>query len=391
MKNAPRARRCATQYDDLEAEYAEAEDLPDEIDRRLGEIEQALEVFDNRPMSFEPEQMARAGVFVSIDIEGRLLVQRGYVRPEDEVAANPDGEDVGGVDSGGVITMGGEAAQSGEDDSDAEVIKPLPERLITELTAYRTLALRDAVAANPHIAMTALLHKLVQDCFGVHVSGCALEARVREVHLAAQSSDLGDSPSAKSIDDRHEAWKADIPLDEDDDRLWTWLDQLDEASRQALLAHCVSFGINALYERPNPYSGMGVSQHGLERRLREADRLTRMTELDLVEAGWRPTVENYLGRVTKSRILEAVREGAGDAAADLIAHLKKGEMAKEAERLLADSGWLPEPLRMVEPDDAAENNGDAQDENDIPLPAFLVGEDDNGGDADQDPEMVAAE
>ena len=56
-------------------------------------------------------------------------------------------------------------------------------------------------------------------------------------------------------------------------------------------------------------------------------------------------MNNYLGRVTKARVLEAVREGAGDRAAQLIEHLKKGDMAKEAERILADSGWLPEPLR----------------------------------------------
>jgi ParB family transcriptional regulator, chromosome partitioning protein len=31
----------------------------------------------------------------------------------------------------------------------------------------------------------------------------------------------------------------------------------------------------------------------------------------MVETGWRPTVENYLGRVSKVRILEAVREGRG--------------------------------------------------------------------------------
>ena len=44
-------------------------------------------------------------------------------------------------------------------------IKPLPDRLVTELTAHRTLALRDALADNPHVAMTALLHKLVSDTF----------------------------------------------------------------------------------------------------------------------------------------------------------------------------------------------------------------------------------
>jgi len=174
-----------------------------------------------------------------------------------------------------------------------------------------------------------------------------------------------------------------MPL-HDEDALWAWLDRLDEASRQALLAHCVSFGVNALFERPSPYSGTGISQHGLDRRLHEADRLARVTGLDLVESGWRPTVANYLGRVTKLRILEAVREAVGEGAAQLIDHLKKGDMAKEAERLLADSGWLPEPLRMADgeltPDQAS--HGESED-----LPDFLAGDTEEDG-AEQ---MVAAE
>ncbi len=60
-------------------------------------------------------------------------------------------------------------------------------------------------------------------------------------------------------------------------------------------------------------------------------------------------MENYLGRVSKPRILEAVREAKGEAAAQLIDHLKKGDMAKEAERMLEGTGWLPEPLRLSEP------------------------------------------
>jgi ParB family chromosome partitioning protein len=105
--------------------------------------------------------------------------------------------------------------------------------------------------------------------------------------------------------------------------------------------------VNALYERPNPHSGSGVSEHGLQVRFAQADRLARATGLDMVDAGWRPTFGNYLNRVSKPRILEAVREGAGERAAQLIGHLKKGDMAREAERLLADSGWLPS--RSVSP------------------------------------------
>src|SRR3546814_8338677 len=91
--------------------------------------------------------------------------------------------------------------------------------------------------------------------------------------------------------------------------------------------------------------------------MKHADALAQVVDLDMVAAGWTPTVESYLGRVTKPRILEAVRDGKGDREAQLIEHLKKGDMAKEAERLLAGSGWLPEPLRtatdqpvLIEPD-----------------------------------------
>ena len=248
-----------------------------------------------------------------------------------------------------------------------------------ELTAHRTLALRNAVAENQHVAITALLHSLVLDTFGQRSATGCVEAFVRHVHLPAQDADLKDSPAARAVDERHATWKGDIPLG-DDQTLWVWLDGLDDASRQALLAHCVSYGINALFERPNPY-GSGVSQHGLDQRLREADRLARATGLDMVDAGWRPTVDNYLGRVTKSRILEAVREGAGEQAAQLIDHLKKGDMAKEAERLLVDSGWLPEPLRLSG-DDAPATQPDESEEAD--LPEFLAGGDEEDSPAAND-------
>ena len=71
-----------TEYAKLEAEYENADELPDEIDARLGEIETALAAFEDRPVSYDPAEIARAGVFVSIDSDGSLSVDRGYVRPE---------------------------------------------------------------------------------------------------------------------------------------------------------------------------------------------------------------------------------------------------------------------------------------------------------------------
>lgn len=342
-----------TEFDQLQAQYEDADELPDEVDQRLSEIETALEAFESRPHVFDPADISRAGVFVSIAHDGQLQVDRGYVRPEDEApVVEPGQEDRDDLEQVRidndtspvqrvVITIGGQAEP--EDDED-DVVKPLPDRLLSELTAYRTLALRDAVANNPHVAMTALLHKLCLDAFQHTATGNCLEASVRHVFFSIQSADLKESPSAKAVTERHDAWKADMPKDEA--ALWDWLAALDDASRAALLAHCVSFGVNALYEKGDRYGGPGLSVHGVQHRLAQADRLARAVGLDMVDAGWRPTVENYLGRVTKPRILEAVREANGEQSAQLIDHLKKADMAKEAERLLNGTGWLPEPLRL---------------------------------------------
>src|SRR3546814_20475383 len=105
------------------------------------------------------------------------------------------------------------------------------------------------------------------------------------------------------------------------------------------------------------------------------------------DVGWRPTVDNYLGRVTKPRILEAVREAKGEQSAQLIDHLKKGDMAKEAERLLDSTGWLPEPLRLsvieadVEPDAGSEPEA---------LPAFLNDDEESPADDNAHPEEEPA-
>jgi ParB family chromosome partitioning protein len=387
------------EYAKLEAEYEGADELPDEVDERLGEIETALAAFDNRPVVYDPSEIARAGVFVSIDSEGKLSVDRGYVRPEDEAPVTVEGEGDTGAEGAtseaseptapvvqrAIITIGGQAEP--EDDED-DVIKPLPERLVTELTAHRTLALRDALANNPHVALTALLHKLVLDTFQrTAASGGCLEASVRHVFFPVQAADLKDSPSAKAIAARQDDWKADLPTDED--ALWDWLVSLDDASRSALLGHCVSYGVNALYEKVDRYGGAGLSQHGLERRMKHADRLARAVGLDMVDAGWRPTVDNYLGRVTKPRILEAVREAKGEQSTQLIDHLKKGDMAREAERLLDGTGWLPEPLRLVDIEAATDApTGEAES-----LPDFLAGDDEDAAvETEDDPaRMIAAE
>ena len=79
-----------------------------------------------------------------------------------------------------VISVAGTPAETEEDDEDAA--KPLPDRLITELTAHRTLALRDALAENPAITFQAVLHNFVLTTFYRFASSRKLPRRSDFAH-----------------------------------------------------------------------------------------------------------------------------------------------------------------------------------------------------------------
>jgi ParB family transcriptional regulator, chromosome partitioning protein len=151
---AATAEALRAEYDRLEQAHADADGLPEGVDQRLGEIETALAALDDRPAKYDPPEVARAGAFVSIDGSGMLRVERGYVRPEDEpVVTKPEPQ--ADPDSGAAQAAAPEGAEPGgngpraqEEPDDDEGVKPIPDRLMTELTAYRTLALRDALAQN---------------------------------------------------------------------------------------------------------------------------------------------------------------------------------------------------------------------------------------------------
>lgn len=320
-------------YDALVSEWDAVEELPPEVEARFAEIDAALDAFGDGT-AYDPEEIARAGVFVILGQDGVARVERGLIRPEDVPAPEPDPEP---QDS--EVRTQGEGGEPGPEaeEPEEEPGAPLSERLVLDLTAHRTLALRDALAANSTVALSAVAHALALFAFyPAYERPTCLEIKGVSAYLDGHSPGIDDTRAGRSVAERHAAWASRMPKAADD--LWPFVQGLPATDLLDLLAHCASLTVNAVRA---PFDRKpGAWAH--------ADRLAEAVDLDM-SGYWTPTVVSYLGRVTKGRIAEAVREAVSEEAAERISGLKKPDMASEAEALLAGKGWLPSLLRKPVP------------------------------------------
>ncbi len=217
-----------------------------------------------------------------------------------------------------------------EGSPDASGTKPLSERLVADLTAHRTAALRDAMAQQPRLAFLAALQAVALETFYRGAETC-LGLGIVSLPLEPLAEGLADSVACRAIEARHAAWATRLP--EDPEALLTALADWPDEDRMALFAHCVSRGVNAVQR-------VGASR----RALAHADVLAGLFALDMGQY-WSPTVGSYFGRVTKAKIVEAVAEGVSPEAAARLDDFRKEAMAEAAETLLQGAGWLPPLLR----------------------------------------------
>lgn len=298
--------KLCERYDELvvglaEGDTAGSEEL-DQVSSQINELETKKQVWPD-------EEKAAAGVIVSLGHDGAIDVHRGLLKPD--VAARPSGN---GHD------RGARSKERGNGYSDA---------ILTDLSAHRTAALRELVAGSPDVAMQALAHALADQLLYVGPSDTCLRLTATEVRLDHASQSVAESRAGQAFQARHEAWLGRLP---ERDRLWAWVGELEAQERSALLAHCLALTVDALYHRGNGRDRAG------------ALNLALAAGLDM-RAWWRPTRANFLDRVSKNDILAAVSEGVSPQASWRLAGFKKERMAKEAEKLLAESAWLPIPFR----------------------------------------------
>jgi ParB family chromosome partitioning protein len=288
-----------------------SEDALAQIDRLEAEIAALTEEV------YRPEDVARAGAFIALGRDGDSRIERGYLRPEDERRPDkPQGSESGAEGAGG-----------------AEGVTDLSAALVAELTAHRTAALRNDLAQAPELALIAVAHTLAVETFYRGGRHSCLDISAKPVSLSSCAPGIDDGLAGREIAARHQAWAAKLP--EDGDALWHYVASLAMDALLSLMAHCVSLSLDAV-QRAGFGSGQGALGHAA---------ILAKAMPHIMGRYWQPTVASYLGRVGKERILEAVREGAGEDAARQIAGLKKQAMAARAETLLTGKGWLPPLLR----------------------------------------------
>jgi ParB family chromosome partitioning protein len=307
---ANRLSTLGARYDKLvSALEDEGGDTGEELNRVSAEIA-ALEA---KQTGWPEEEKVRAGAIVTLAPDGEAEVYRGLLREP--------------IDSGPPKTEQNAVRKARQANGYADGV-------LLDLSAHRTAALRQVVAEKPDLALLALLHALVARLLYNPGSQTCLRITASEVMLDRASNTVASGKAAQAFQGAHGRWMSRLP---ERDQLWPWLEQLTADERHGLLAHCVALTIDALHQ-----PGATIKPAD------ESDKLVSAAALDM-SAWWRPTSDNFFGRLTKSEILAAISEGASPLAASRLASFKKDRMAMEAEKLLAESAWLPLPLRPRSP------------------------------------------
>jgi len=365
-KPAPISAERQAQHDDYNAlrqAWDGVEDLPAEIDAQMSALEAVLQ---EPSEAYAPDDLARAGVWVILGYDGQPRVERGLVRPEDDVRPEPDADpDEGEDEDGAGQAEGGEAAEASQEEPDGDARAPLSAKLLADLTAHRTAGLRLALANDPDLALVALTHVLTLCTFHRVGRASCLTIQASAPFLPEHGEGVKTSPAYEAMETRFGQWARQVP--EDPAAVWPFVVGLDADSRASLLAFCVGRTVDAV----RLFDGRGAA-------LAHAEVLATATALDMTPF-WQPTAERYLSRVTKAHVLAAVSEAVSPDTAQRLSGLKKGDLMAAAEPDLVKARWLPVWLRTKVAVEASSEDETAPDAaaaregaKDPPSPATLA-------------------
>ncbi len=326
--------------DDEEAELSRLRAALDTLDAALDEdsveddprweerdtLAAAIETVRQSAHVWNPEQIAHAGVVLSLTHDGEAHATPGVVRQADEkilkaIRRKWEAQEEGEGNEGGART----AAETGSGDRDS----PLPKTIIRELSQARTRAIRLLLARDRDVALAvAVAGMLVRSAFRTELSGIGVA-----VH-PAQVDDLDAFVESRS------ALQAHVP--ESDADILGWCLAQPSGTLLSLLAMLVADAVDLTHEKGAPAD-----------RHRQAIAATLAERLDLdMREFWRADAE-YWARLPKAVLLAELAESPdfvdlAEAARETrmkgYAKLKRDELAGKVSEAFEGTGYLPDLL-----------------------------------------------
>ncbi|MCO5164552.1 MAG: ParB/RepB/Spo0J family partition protein [Mesorhizobium sp.] len=340
------------EYDDL-AELIEAGAADDEkdVEAKLEAIKLRIDAITAKTEVYPDETLARAGAFVMPGHGGSIRIERGLIRPEDMEGEEP--ASAGDDEQEPAEAERAEAAEA--EPAPVKIAMPTvthSAKLVEDLTAQKTAALRAELAGNPEIALAAVVHAmLLQTVHRREGEYSALEITVKSEDLTSPISDEDACRGIAAFHKLTEMWGDHIPGKPAD--LWDWCLRQEQDRLLELLAFAAAHSINAV--------DIGTSYRRRERE--HADQLGRALGVDMTK-WFEPTAESYFNRVNRMTIELSVAEAKGaDAELGVRNAKNKAEAVTIAARVVKGSGWLPAPIRI------ARDEADAETGESLPVAA----------------------
>ncbi|WP_420415694.1 ParB/RepB/Spo0J family partition protein [Marinovum algicola] len=365
------------------------------IEPRLREIE----ALQRERQPYAQEDRSIAGVVLTIGHDGALRVEKGLVRPEDIPTAPESDEataDAGDVSSAARphVTPPTSSTPVPISDPAATLRKAdgISASLADDLRATRQHILRAHLAADFEVAFDAILYALCEQALGRSYNNEALDISIRPFQASGHDVLHEGTVAQKML----EALEQDLAID------WMKLEKPEDframsalpvANKQALFAWATGLAVKpqlSTDNRPSPI----------------IEEIGARLDVD-VAACWRPTAQNYWGRVNKGHAVATARELIGDDYAEDRNRERKGDIAAAMERAFAETAgetegfdaatvgkttrWLPDGMVFIGATDgdahtvveapeieegdvpAADPLADAESGEPSSLPAFLSG------------------
>lgn len=317
------------QYDALNGELEELVELieagvaDEDAENRVAAITESLNALERE--AFAPEVVSAGGVFIALNHNGQLRVEKGFVRREvKEATAAPQSE--------------------APEDKSAKLSAPFVE----DLTAQKTAALRLELSKDHNVALVAVVHAMLLSSFYSYAATdhSCLEISAKSFGLDGSLKEPQNCKALSDLDVAFEDIKSRLPSNPEG--LWDWCMDLKPNQLLDLLAFAAAGTVNVVE---------GKTTYRNAKHFNHSKQLAAALGTDM-RNHFEPTVENCFTHMNRATIQASVAEVKGEDFAKGISDMKKSEAAAYAAKSLKGSGWLPAPL--VLDNGSSESQGDAE-------------------------------